>query len=208
MAEHYFSQQPQSNSSPKTLKYNLNKQLYTFRSDQGVFSKHAIDYGTRLLIETFEEPGRNGDLLDLGCGYGPIGICLADHFPERQVVMADINERALQLAKENASLNHVKNVTFIKSDRFTQLEANNFAAILSNPPIRAGKNIVHAILEESRSALISGGELWVVMQKKQGAPSAKEKLQSLFGNVDIIARSKGYYILRAINQGSSICIGE
>lgn len=197
MAEHYFSQQPQSNSSPKTLKYKLNQQLYTFKSDHGVFSRNAVDYGTQLLIETFKAPERDGDLLDLGCGYGPIGICLADHHPERQMVLADINERALQLAEKNASLNYVKNVSFINSDRFTQLTMNNFASILSNPPIRAGKKIVHAIFEESYSALLRGGELWVVMQKKQGAPSAKKKLQSLYENVYTVARSKGYYVLRA-----------
>lgn len=197
MAEHYFSQQPQSKSSPKTWSYNLNKKLYTFTSDHGVFSKDTIDYGTRLLIETFEEPEQYGDLLDLGCGYGPIGICLADRFPDRRMVMADVNERALKLAEGNAAMNHIGNVDFVKSDRFTSIKTDAFAAILSNPPIRAGKKTVHAILEESYPALTDRGELWVVMQKKQGAPSAKEKLQTVFGNADTITRSKGYYILRA-----------
>ena len=197
MAEHYFSQQPQSNSSPKTWNFNLKEKLYTFTSDHGVFSKNTVDYGTRLLTEAFEVPVQSGSLLDLGCGYGPIGICLADHFPDRQVVMADINERALQLAKQNAALNHVENIELKKSDRFTNLAADQFAAILTNPPIRAGKKTVHAIFEESYPALAGQGELWVVMQKKQGAPSAKEKLKAVFGNVTIIARSKGYYILRS-----------
>lgn len=197
MAEHYFSQQPQSNSSPKTWNYTLNEQLYTFTSDHGVFSKNVIDYGTKLLIETFKSPETQGDLLDLGCGYGPIGICLADRFPDRRVVMTDINERAVQLAEKNAALNHVRNIELIKSDRFAQLGTGQFAAILTNPPIRAGKKTVHTMFEESYHALISHGELWVVMQKKQGAPSAKKKLLTVFGNADIVARSKGYYIIRA-----------
>lgn len=199
MAEQYFSQQPQSESSPKTWSYQLKGKLYTFTSDHGVFSKNEVDFGSRLLIEEFKEPDQHGDLLDLGCGYGPIGICVADHLSNRRVVMTDINERALKLARENAAMNHVNNVDLFHSDRFANLLDRKFAAILTNPPIRAGKKTVHAMLEESKLALLDQGELWVVMQKKQGAPSTKDKLQTLFGNVEVVARSKGYYIMRAKN---------
>ncbi|MEN1968925.1 class I SAM-dependent methyltransferase [Lentibacillus sp. N15] len=198
MAEHYFSQQPQSKSSPKTWSYQLKEKVYTFTSDHGVFSKNEVDYGTRLLIEQFTEPKVQGRLLDLGCGYGPIGVSVADHFPNRHVTMADINQRALNLAQENAAMNHVDNVDFVASDRFTNLADQTFAAILTNPPIRAGKHVIHKMYEESKLALVDQGELWVVIQKKQGAPSTKEKLHVLFGNVEAIARSKGYFILRAI----------
>ncbi|MGY0694004.1 class I SAM-dependent methyltransferase [Virgibacillus sp. FSP13] len=197
MSEHYFSQKPQSKSSPKTWKYQLKGKNYTFTSDHGVFSKDDVDFGSELLIEQFVEPNIAGDLLDLGCGYGPIGITLANNFRDRNVMLADINERALKLAKENAVHNNVRNVEFVESDRFSRLTDRKFAAIITNPPIRAGKRIVHAMFEESKLALMDHGELWVVIQKKQGAPSAKDKLQALFGNVEVVARSKGYFILHA-----------
>ncbi|WP_100012636.1 class I SAM-dependent methyltransferase [Lentibacillus sediminis] len=199
MADHYFSQTPQSERSPKTWQYRLRGTMYTFTSDVGVFSKNEVDFGSRLLIEEFTEPEKAGDFLDLGCGYGPIGIALADHYPERHIVMSDVNERALELSKENAAHNHVENVAILQSDRFAQLENRSFAAIITNPPIRAGKQVVHQMFEESAKSLKSGGELWVVIQKKQGAPSAKKKLESLFTEVDTVARDKRYYIFKAVN---------
>ncbi|MUK90462.1 methyltransferase [Ornithinibacillus sp. L9] len=199
MSEHYFSQKPQSKSSPKTWNYQLRGKKYIFTSDVGVFSKNEVDFGSRLLIEQFELPDVQGDLLDMGCGYGPIGIVLADQFRDRSVIMADVNERALELAAKNAEHNGVTNATFVKSDQFSNLKDQQYAAILTNPPIRAGKKVVHGIFEDSKDSLVNGGELWVVIQKKQGAPSAREKLEELFGEVYVVARDKGYFILRAIN---------
>ncbi|GAB3795831.1 class I SAM-dependent methyltransferase [Virgibacillus kimchii] len=200
MTEHYFSQQPQSKSSPKTWDFSLKGKKYTFTSDAGVFSRNEVDPGSHLLIDKFHPPDAAGDLLDLGCGYGPIGITLADSCPDRNVVMADVNERALELAEKNAHANKVKNVEFVKSDSLQHLQGRNFAGIVSNPPIRAGKKVVHKMFEESQKALVTGGELWIVIQKKQGAPSAKKKLQDLFHEVQTVARKNGYYILKAVND--------
>ncbi|WP_373894588.1 class I SAM-dependent methyltransferase [Virgibacillus natechei] len=199
MAEHYYSQKPQSKSSPKTWSYQLRTRVYRFTSDVGVFSKNEVDFGSRLLIEQFYEPAISGDFLDLGCGYGPIGTVLADHYPKRNVVLSDINERAITLTRKNVALNHVENVECLQSDQFSNLVGRSFAAIVVNPPIRAGKKVVHQLFEGARGALYERGELWVVIQKKQGAPSAKAKLEDLFGNVEIVARDKGYFILRAVN---------
>ncbi|WP_163971935.1 class I SAM-dependent methyltransferase [Oceanobacillus halotolerans] len=199
MTEHYFSNIPQSKSSPKTWKYQLRGKEYTFTSDVGVFSKDEVDFGSRFLVEKFEEPTIDGDFLDLGCGYGPLGITLADYYPNRHVVMVDVNERALVLAEDNARQNDIDNVEVKQSDRFSSLLDRKFAAIITNPPIRAGKRIVHAILEESKSCLLEQGEIWVVIQKKQGAPSVREKLNTVFGNVEVVARNKGYYLLKAVN---------
>lgn len=198
MSEHYFSQQPQSKSSPKTWSYQLKGKEYTFTSDYGVFSKNEIDYGSRLLITQFIESKVSGSVLDLGCGYGPIGITIANTYPNRKIVFADVNERALRLAEQNAVENKIQNVEFVKSDRFVNLADYTFASIVTNPPIRAGKKVVHAMIEESRSALDMNGELWVVIQKKQGAPSAKGKLMDVFGNVEVVARDKGYFLLKAV----------
>ncbi|MBP1949996.1 class I SAM-dependent methyltransferase [Virgibacillus litoralis] len=200
MSEHYFSQNPQSKSSPKKWNYQLRGKDYTFESDYGVFSKNEVDYGSRLLIEQFRQPSITGEFLDLGCGYGPIGITLADCYQDRNVILTDINERAINLAQQNADHNNVVNVEFVQSDRFSNLTNRSFAAILTNPPIRAGKKVVHQMFEDSKNALLEHGQLWVVIQKKQGAPSAKEKLSDLFGNVEVVVRSKGYFILKATND--------
>lgn len=199
MTEHYFSPKPQTKSSPKTWNYQLNGKSYTFTSDVGVFSKNEVDFGSRLLIEQFNEPVIAGDFLDLGCGYGPIGIAIADRYKDRKIVMADINERAVALAKENALKNEVTNIECVQSDRMSAFTSRQFAGILTNPPIRAGKKIVHQMFDEAQRALLKQGELWVVIQKKQGAPSAKEKLEALFHEVEVVAKNKGYYIMRAIN---------
>ncbi|QKY70934.1 class I SAM-dependent methyltransferase [Lentibacillus sp. CBA3610] len=198
MSDHYFSQNPLSKRSPKTWQYKLRGKNFTFETDHGVFSKNEVDYGTRFLIEKFEEPSVPGDFLDLGCGYGPIGLAVAHCYQSRNVVMADINERAIELARKNAHYNEIANVEFSSGDRFNHLEGRSFAAILANPPIRAGKTIVHQMFEESQNALKENGSFWVVIQKKQGAPSAMKKLKSLFGNVKVVDRSKGYYLLMTI----------
>ena len=200
MSEHYFSQKPQSQSSPKTWRYQLRETEYTFTSDDGVFSKNQIDYGSHLLIREFIEPQITGNMLDLGCGYGPIGIAIANTYSDRHVVLTDVNERAICLAEQNAIQNGVQNVECMLSDRFSNLTNHTFAAIVTNPPIRAGKQVVHAMIEESKLALNRNGELWIVIQKKQGAPSAKEKIMCVFENVEVVARDKGYFLLKAINS--------
>ncbi|MGP4109055.1 class I SAM-dependent methyltransferase [Virgibacillus sp. L01] len=200
MSEHYFSQNPQSKSSPKKWNYQLRGKVYTFESDYGVFSKNEVDFGSRLLIEAFKEPLITGDFLDLGCGYGPIGITLADCYNDRTMILTDINERAINLAQKNADYNNVVNTEFVQSDRFSNLTNRSFAAIVTNPPIRAGKKVVHQMFEDSKNALLKDGQLWVVIQKKQGAPSAKAKLNELFENVEVVQRDKGYFILKATND--------
>ncbi|MHA6253399.1 class I SAM-dependent methyltransferase [Oceanobacillus sp. CAU 1775] len=199
MSEHYFSHKPQTKSSPKTWNYNLRNQTLTFTSDSNVFSKNQVDFGSRLLIEMFQAPSAAGDFLDLGCGYGPIGIALAGEFTDRQVILADINERAAALAEKNAKKNNLTNIEVVVSDRLSNLDGRRFAAVLTNPPIRAGKEVVHGMFEDAKKVLVENGELWVVIQKKQGAPSAEKRMKELFGNVEVAAKSKGYYILRAFN---------
>ena len=155
-----------------------------------------MDFGSRLLVEAFDlNEEVDGDILDVGCGYGPIGISIAAAYPERTVEMIDINSRAVELAKENAASNDITNINVYESDRFEKVGNKKFAAILTNPPIRAGKSVVHEILEEGYRSLVAGGELWVVIQKKQGAPSARDKMEQLFGNVEVPIKKKGYYIL-------------
>ncbi|MEH7083368.1 class I SAM-dependent methyltransferase [Neobacillus drentensis] len=197
MSEHYYSRTQKVESDPKFWDYTLKNNPFRFKTDNGVFSKREVDFGSRLLIESFEMPNADGLLLDVGCGYGPIGLSLAKYYHERMIHMVDVNERAIELAKENAELNRIQNVTIYESDRLLNVKENTFAAILTNPPIRAGKKTVHDIFEQSFDHLVSQGELWVVIQKKQGAPSAIEKLNNLFNHVETIDKSKGYFVIRA-----------
>ena len=197
MPDHYYSQKPQSEFKTDTMQVIIKDRTYTFTTSSGVFSKHGIDFGTKLLIEQFTLPEVDGDLLDLGCGYGPIGIILADQYRDRNIWMVDINERAVLLAKQNAEQNGVE-VTVRESDGFTNIMDQAFAAIITNPPIRAGKKVIFHLFEESKSHLVDGGELWLVVQKKQGAPSVVKFLNEIFSKVDTIERKKGYHIIRAI----------
>ncbi|THE12148.1 class I SAM-dependent methyltransferase [Bacillus timonensis] len=198
MTEHYYTSKPTVSSNRKTQDFVLRGHTFSFTSDSGVFSKSEVDFGSRLLIEEFRAPEVDGPFLDVGCGYGPIGLALAKVHNERSVEMIDVNERAIELAKKNAEANKISNVDIHQSDLFADVEKRGFAAIISNPPIRAGKKVVHHILEESYRYLVPGGELWVVIQKKQGAPSAIEKLESVFDEVEIVERKKGYHIIKAV----------
>jgi len=196
VTNHYFSQSPNSESHPIYWEYQLRNRNFRFKTDTGVFSKKEVDFGSRLLVETFELPEVEGPLLDAGCGYGPIGLSIAAEFTDRVVHMIDVNQRALSLAKDNAELNHIKNVEIYESDRLTNVVEDGFSAVLTNPPIRAGKNVVFDILRQSYEKLTLGGQLWVVIQKKQGAPSALKEMEALFGEAAVIQKSKGYFIIR------------
>lgn len=194
MTEHYFTEKPGTKSQPIVWTERLRDHPFTFTTDHGVFSRRGVDFGSRLLLESFIAPQVTGPILDLGCGYGPIGLAIARAYPERIVHMIDINERALHLAELNAKQNRIKNIKIYSSNLFENVRESNFAAIVTNPPIRAGKKIVHAIFSESFTFLQKGGELWVVIQKKQGAPSARKRLEDIFGNVAVVRKEKGFFI--------------
>lgn len=196
MPDHYYSSKPVTAHDRKTWEATLRGKTYRFVSDAGVFSKQGIDFGSRVLIEVMEIP-EDAQVLDVGCGYGPMGLTAAGLAAKGQVTLIDVNERAVELARENAANNGIANVTVIQSDLYKELGDQKFDVILTNPPIRAGKMTVHAIFEGAAERLNKGGSLWVVIQKKQGAPSAKEKLETLFGDVEEVTKEKGYRIFRA-----------
>lgn len=162
-----------------------------------MFSKNRVDYGSRVLLAAFNAAKTPaGPWLDLGTGYGPIGLALAKRWPDRQVTMVDVNELALELARKNATANQIENVEIKTSDIYDQV-TQRYAAILTNPPVRAGKQVVTAMLTGAADHLLPGGTLTVVLQKKQGAPSAEKTMQATFGNCTIIKKDKGYYILES-----------
>ncbi len=199
MSDHYFSGTPSSESNRREMLVELRGVKMKFITDSGVFSKSSIDFGSRLLIEHLRIlPSQH--VLDIGCGYGVLGLTVALEAKEGHVWMIDINERALQLSRDNAKTNDIRNVTIIKSHLFEAVSDRKFDVIITNPPIRAGKQVVHQIFEESVRHLNPGGQLWIVIQKKQGAPSALKKMQDLFEETEIVAKEKGYYIIRGMNK--------
>ena len=197
MSEHYYSKKPQVESKPRQFKFTLRGFVLSFETDTGVFSKNEVDFGSRVLIETFEMPNLEGVVLDVGCGYGPIGLSIAKSYADRTIYMVDINERAVTLSKKNAEVNGIQNVHIFESDGLSAVNDVRAAAILTNPPIRAGKDTIFKFYDEAYERLVESGELWVVIQKKQGAPSTVSKLEEKFSEVEVVEKKKGYWIIRA-----------
>ena len=205
MSEHYYTSKPSVAHQPIRMEETLRGKKLTFSSDAGVFSKHGVDYGSKVLIDAMEiRP--DARVLDVGCGYGPIGLSAALLAVNGHVTMVDVNERALELAAENAKRNAISNVTVLKSDALESVLEERFDCILTNPPIRAGKETVHRIFEQAFGCLNDGGDLWLVIQKKQGSPSAYAKLEALFGeeNVEEVTKDKGYRIFRATKRNGTV----
>ncbi|EOT25695.1 class I SAM-dependent methyltransferase [Enterococcus saccharolyticus] len=200
MSNHYYSQKPDTAHDFEEWDFELKGKKFRFVTDSGVFSRDTVDYGSRVLIDAFEwDELPEGTILDLGCGYGPIGLSLA-YASGRLVEMVDVNERAVDLAQGNATRNQIETVDIHTSYIYEDLHHETYAAILSNPPIRAGKQVVHEILTEAYPRLKTGGTLTIVIQKKQGAPSAQKKMQDTFGNAEIIKKDKGYYIIQSVKE--------
>lgn len=194
MTNMYYTENPTSSHDIKTIDVNLLGERFRLVTDSGVFSKNMVDYGSQVLLSTLEF-SEGEQVLDLGCGYGPLGIALAK-VQQVVVTMVDINLRALDLARQNAQANQV-DVNILQSNIYEAIEGE-FHHIISNPPIRAGKEVVHTILTDAWHYLKPGGDLTIVIQKKQGAPSAKKKMLEVFGNCEILKKDKGYYILRSV----------
>ncbi|MEB7462309.1 class I SAM-dependent methyltransferase [Staphylococcus succinus] len=198
---HYYDENPEVESDESLFTYSYDNHNLELISDAGVFSKGKIDFGSDLLVKTFLKtypPGPTKNIIDVGCGYGPIGLMIAKVSPHHEVMMVDINQRALSLSRKNKKKNRIENVEIKESDGLSQVEDNAYDFVLTNPPIRAGKTVVHSILVDAYEKLKDGGALCVVIQKKQGMPSAKQKMQDTFNNVEVLEKSKGYYILRSV----------
>lgn len=197
MSEQYFTGRPSAEHDEATFTATLRGMEFTFTTDAGVFSRERIDFGSLLLIETMQiQP--TDTVLDLGCGYGPIGSVAAKLAPEGSIYMVDVNERAATLARRNLRANRITNADVRVGDALEAVRGLTFDTILTNPPIRAGKAVIYRMVDEAYAALKPGGSLWVVIQNKQGAPSMKKKLQEAFGNVADVDRKGGFHIFRAI----------
>lgn len=194
--EHYFTNNQNLKSDFRTIIYKYGDFSLEFTSDLGVFSKDKVDFGSRLLMETYFKSGRkNVTLLDVGCGYGIMGISLAKIMNTKSTLV-DVNKRAVHLSKMNIKNNGVSAEAF-ESNIYDNV-TGKFDCIITNPPIRAGKQTVMEFLFGAKEHLNENGELWIVMRKDQGAKSAIEKLKTIY-NVEIVGKSKGFFIIVAKN---------
>lgn len=192
--QHYYTKNPEIPHDIGKIDFNIRDIKLQFMTDAGVFSKRGVDYGSQVMIKTI--PEMNGKVLDLGCGYGAIGITIAKLNPLCKVTMIDINERAVELTEKNISLNKVENGECFQSDAFENVK-DMFDVILCNPPIRTGKKVIYPMFENCFKYLNSGGSLYIVIQKKQGANSAMDKLIEVYGNCEAINKDGGYWILKS-----------
>ena len=193
---HYFINDDNVNHNIQKHTITFNNKEYNFLTDNGVFAKRGLDYGTNILLEALIKEDIKGSVLDLGCGYGPVGIILASIFnitPD----LVDINETAITLSLENMSLNNVKGNAFI-SDGYSCV-SNKYNYIITNPPIRAGKKKVYELIFEAKNYLMSNGELWLVIRKQQGAKSLLNDLSTQY-LTKVITKSKGYFVIKCQNR--------
>ena len=197
MSEHYFSAAPTSASRPARFEAEILGMKIAFTTDAGVFSRGEIDEGTRILLEAL--PEISGRALDLGCGWGAVGVTLAKKYPDARLVMADVNERALELARKNLADNGVKNAEVLASDAFMNI-SGAFDFIITNPPIRAGKAVIYGMFDGAKPRLLPGGRLYIVIRKQQGAPSALKHLEGVYPGVRVIAREKGFWVIECENH--------
>lgn len=207
MAEHYYTRDPQVAHDQHELPVTLDGETFTFTTDAGVFGKRRLDPGTRLLLESVEPPA-TGQVLDLGCGWGAIGTVIARRAPGCRVVMVDINRRAVELARANLARNGVHNAEVREGDGLAPVEAERFALILTNPPVRAGKTVIYGMIEAAAAHLVPGGRFVAVVGNKQGADSYRERVRQVFGNATDLGKGGGYRVIQGLHSSPGVEPGE
>ncbi len=193
MPDHYYTAQPESKHKPGQVDYAYRSETLRFETDSGVFSRTEIDKGTDVLLNALPEQVA-GDVLDMGCGYGVIGVTVGKHWPATRITMADVNERACGLSQQNARKNGVA-AQVIVSDGYEKVLGNRYDWILQNPPIRAGKAVIYKMFADAATCLREGGQLWLVIRKQQGAPSALTYLRTLYAQARVVEKEAGYWII-------------
>ena len=196
MPEHYYTAAPASAHDERRRAVRALGVTMDFITDAGVFSRDGLDAGTRVLLEAL--PPRSGRVLDLGCGWGALGGVLAKKWADVRFVLTDVNERAAALAERNLKLNGLDNFEVVCGDGFAAVEGT-FDWIVTNPPIRAGKQVIYALFAEAKNYLAPGGTLALVIRTQQGAKSAERYLRGIYESVETLDVSGGYRVLTARN---------
>lgn len=199
MGEQYFVTKPVSKRRPSELRLTIRGHSFTFRTDAGVFSRTKLDRGTELLINSLEV-GPCESVLDLGCGYGTIGIVAARLSDGGRAILTDVNERAVRLARANITANGIPNAEVRLGPLYEPVPGMAFDHIVSNPPIRAGRATVDRIIAEAPSHLLPAGSLWLVARTRQGADAIRSRMVEAFGEAPIVGRGSGYKVLRSVKQ--------
>jgi len=199
MPEQYFARRPSSRRRPEAISVVLRGQALTFLTDAGVFSRKEVDRGSELLLKALEV-GPCELVLDLGCGYGVLGIVSARLSEGGRVILTDVNERAAALARRNLEANRIGNAEVRIGDLYNPVAGLSFDHIVCNPPIRAGRAVVDRILREAPAHLHEGGRLWLVVRTKQGADAIRARMRAVFGNAEVVKRGSGYKVLRATKE--------
>lgn len=194
---HYFTKNSNLKSEENLIHVLFNNKKYSFYVDNGVFSKKGLDFGTRSLLESLDLENMHGNILDFGCGYGPIGVIVADN-TDAKIDMIDINDRAIHLSNKNIVLNKVQNATAFESDMYENIN-DTYDYIITNPPIRIGKQNLYKILFDAKKYLKKNGELLLVVNKNQGAKSLVKDLSKTY-DVEVINKNKSFFIIKAINN--------
>lgn len=194
---HYFTKNSNLKSEENLIHVLFNNKKYSFYVDNGVFSKKGLDFGTRSLLESLDLENMHGNILDFGCGYGPIGVIVADN-TDAKIDMIDINDRAIHLSNKNIVLNKVQNATAFESDMYENIN-DTYDYIITNPPIRIGKQNLYKILFGAKKYLKKNGELLLVVNKNQGAKSLVKDLSKTY-DVEVINKNKSFFIIKAINN--------
>ncbi len=196
--EHYFIEKQHSADDYFEFDWQFFDWQFVFESCDDVFSKNQVDYGTYILLKTiYKKVNLIGYCLDIGCGYGVIGIVLSKIFPNTKFVLSDVNPTSVSLSKTNIQKNVIKGIDSVILSNAYQNINKTFDFIISNPPIKAGKKVLLEILLGSYDKLNNNGKLIFVIKKKFGEDSIKKQLQSVFKTVEVINRDSGYYILEA-----------
>lgn len=190
---HYFLHDESLKNEDIDVKFNINNVDFHLVSNNGIFSKNRLDEGSRLLIEELLKLNLNAKLLDLGCGYGPIGLVIKFFFKDADLYLSDVNESCIELAKNN--LNRYKlEGNLILSDGFNNISESDFKYIVFNPPIRIGKEKIYKIYDDAYLHLCSGGCFIIVIRKDKGALSHKKYLDSMFKESYLLNKDKGYFV--------------
>ena len=194
MNDQYYTADPHSESKPVPCAFPYRGYGLNFMTDAGVFSKGELDVGSRLLLDAL--PALSGDVLDLGCGWGAIGIAVAKANKDARITMADVNHRALGLCQDNCKRNGVT-AQVVESDGMSAFVHRRFDAVVTNPPIRAGKQVIYQMFADASRSLNPGGALYLVIRKQQGAESCVKYLKTLYGEVEKLDKSGGFWVLKA-----------
>ena len=193
MSEHYYTENPHSAHDERLIEVRALGNVLRFTTDAGVFSRDGLDRGTEVLLNAL--PELTGRVLDLGCGWGAVGVALGAKCPGLEIVMTDVNARAVELSRRNLVQNGVR-AEVLQGDGFAPV-TGTFDAIVTNPPIRAGKAVIYGLFDRARDFLNPGGRLYVVIRKQQGAPSALKHLKERYKTAGVIDRGGGFWVIEA-----------